>query len=101
MQGVSVDKLVEDLDDEAFDEAVGAKCLGAWYLHELTQDLPLDHFVVVSSLASQIGGRGVAYYCAANAYLDSLIRFRRNQGLPGMTFNMVRRPWWGGDADPV
>lgn len=67
------------------------KALGAWYLHDLSQKqgLDLEAFVCISSLASHIGGTGVAYYCAANAFLDTLVRYRRSQGLPGLSYNMA------------
>ena len=52
-------------------------------------DMGLEHFVCVSSIAALIGGPGMASYSSANAYLDALMRHRRQQGLPGTTFNMA------------
>jgi thioester reductase-like protein/short-subunit dehydrogenase/acyl carrier protein len=87
--GVSGDVKVCDFKDgEDFDKVANGKALGAWYLSKHSEDMALENFVVVSSIASLIGGMGNAAYSAANAYLDALIRYRRAKGLPGTTFNM-------------
>ena len=90
--GVSVDVLLPEMKPENYVEVADCKARGAWFLHENTLDMGLEHFVCVSSIAALIGGPGMASYSSANAYLDALMRFRRGQGLPGTTFNMVRRP---------
>jgi acyl carrier protein len=57
----------------------------------------LDFFVLFSSMASVIGGRGQANYTAGCAYLDSLAYYRRARGLPALVVN-----WgWVGDAGHV
>ncbi|WSE34588.1 SDR family NAD(P)-dependent oxidoreductase [Amycolatopsis rhabdoformis] len=55
---------------------------GAVVLHELTRDLNLSMFVLVSSVIGTVGGVGLGTYAAANAYLDGLAQYRRAQGLP-------------------
>jgi len=87
--GVSVDVLLPEMKPENYVEVADCKARGAWFLHENTLDMGLDHFVCVSSIAALIGGPGMASYSSANAYLDALMRFRRQQGLPGTTFNMA------------
>lgn len=59
------------------------KALGAWNLHQETHDLPLDHFVLFSSISASIGNRGQGNYAAANAMLEGLAAYRRSLGLPG------------------
>ncbi|MCY1057569.1 type I polyketide synthase [Nannocystis sp. SCPEA4] len=63
---------------------------GAWVLHTLTRDLPLDHFVGFSSAAATWGAALLGPYSAANRFLDLLAHHRRALGLPGLSVN------WGG-----
>ena len=78
---------------EDLEAVLAPKIAGAWNLHEQTRELPLDCFVMFSSIASIVGSHGQANYAAANAYLDALAHFRRRAGLPGLTVN------WGQIAD--
>lgn len=86
--GVSINYLVSEVTKSNFRQVAGCKALGAWYLHEHTLGMELDAFVVISSIASLVGGRGRAAYAAANGFLDALIRMRQPMGLPGTSFNM-------------
>src|SRR5262249_35837170 len=70
-----------------FRQAMRAKVDGAWVLHELTQQMPLDFFVLFSSLASLLPSPGLGNYAASNAFLDALAHYRRQRGLPGLTIN--------------
>jgi acyl transferase domain-containing protein/acyl carrier protein len=70
------------------------KVAGAWILHRLTAQQPLDHFVLFSSAASQWGALGMAHYAAANHALDSLAHHRRGLGLPALSVNWGL--WAGG-----
>ncbi|EKG19785.1 Beta-ketoacyl synthase [Macrophomina phaseolina MS6] len=64
------------------------KTYGTHNLHEATKNLDLDFFVCFSSGAAIVGSVGQANYSAANAYLDALMRHRREQGLAGTTMNV-------------
>ena len=58
------------------------KAMGAWNLHEETRGLPIDHFVLFSSISASIGNPGQASYAAANSILEGLAEYRRSIGLP-------------------
>jgi acyl carrier protein len=76
------DGLLRNMDAEQFQVPLAAKIQGAWHLHLLTQDLPLDFFILYSSATTYIGNPGQANYVAANVYLESLAAYRHSQGLP-------------------
>lgn len=77
------DALIQNLNFEKMERVLMPKVLGAFYLHKHTQSIPLDFFVVYSSISTLFGNPGQANYVAANAYLESLILQRRSQGLKG------------------
>jgi acyl transferase domain-containing protein/NADPH:quinone reductase-like Zn-dependent oxidoreductase/short-subunit dehydrogenase/ubiquinone/menaquinone biosynthesis C-methylase UbiE/acyl carrier protein len=81
------DAPIERLTEERMWKAMAPKIVGAWNLHALTLDLPLDFFVLFSSLASVTGNPGQANYVAGNAFLDALAYYRRARGLAALTIN--------------
>ena len=85
--GVLDDGVVEALTGERLGEGPGAEggMRLAWYLHELTEQLDLDAFVLFSSGAATFGTPGQGNYAAANAFLDALAGYRRARGLAGMS----------------
>ena len=87
------DAPIQSLNGERLAKVMAPKVEGAWNLHLLTRELPLDYFVLFSSMASQMGNPGQANYAAANAFLDSLAHYRRARELPALTVN------WGALAD--
>lgn len=85
--GVLDDGLLETLTWERFHKVLQPKAIGAWNLHRATEKLALDWFVCFSSIVSVLGAAGQSNYGAANAFMDNLMRYRRNQGLPGLSIN--------------
>ena len=76
------DALIGNLEPDRMSRVLVPKIKGAWNLHELTRDLPLDHFMLYSSVTTYIGNPGQANYVAANAWLEGLAVLRRANGLP-------------------
>ncbi len=69
------------------------KAQGAWVLHQITRDRPLDFFVLYSAAGLWLGAAGQGLYPAANARLDALAQARRRAGLPALS---VAWGAWGG-----
>ncbi|KAK0554919.1 hypothetical protein OC845_000560 [Tilletia horrida] len=69
--------------------SLGAKAIGATNLHRATEACAsnLDYFVCFSSVSVILGTNAQCNYSAANAYLDALMRHRREKGLAGSTMN--------------
>ncbi|MGW0940570.1 type I polyketide synthase [Streptomyces sp. NPDC002666] len=74
--------LTGTLTPERLDAVLRPKADGAWYLHELTRDLPLKQFVLFSSAGGLVLAAGQGNYAAANVFLDALALHRRAAGLP-------------------
>jgi acyl transferase domain-containing protein/acyl-CoA synthetase (AMP-forming)/AMP-acid ligase II/acyl carrier protein len=91
--GVIEDGTIQGQNPQRFSKVLAPKVRGAWNLHQLTEDIPLDFFVMFSSLASLLGSMGQANYSAANAFLDGLADYRHYRNLPALSIN------WGGWAE--
>jgi NAD(P)-dependent dehydrogenase (short-subunit alcohol dehydrogenase family)/acyl carrier protein len=91
--GVLDDGVLTQLTPERMERVLAPKVAGAWNLHRLTAERPLEFFVLFSSVASIIGSSGQASYAAANGFLDGLACYRRSSGLTALTIN------WGGWAE--
>lgn len=87
------DALITALNPDRLNTVLAPKVQGAWHLHELTKDLPLEHFILYSSVTTAIGNPAQANYVAANAALEGLARLRHRQGLPALAIG------WGPIAD--
>jgi acyl transferase domain-containing protein/acyl carrier protein len=89
--GIIDDRRLTEQRWEQFQGVLPAKLHGAWILHELTETTALDFFVLFSSAASIVGNFGQGNYAAANAFLDALAHYRRQQGLVATSINWG--PW--------
>ena len=92
---LDVDLLTSQTWDR-FRQVFSAKALGAWNLHRLTREMPLDFFLLFSSVASLLGDRGQGNYSSANAFLDELAHFRKARDLVATSVNWG--PWAAGMA---
>ncbi len=76
-----------------FETVMAPKVRAAWRLHQQSLALDLDFFIAFSSAGALIEEPGQGNYGAANAFLDSLMRYRHAQGSNSLTIN------WGPWAD--
>ncbi|HLJ16216.1 MAG TPA: type I polyketide synthase [Bryobacteraceae bacterium] len=72
---------------DRFETVLGPKMWGAWNLHRLTEEMPLDFFILFSSATSLLGNAGQTNHAAANAFLDALAHYRRARGLAAQSIN--------------
>jgi acyl transferase domain-containing protein/acyl carrier protein len=91
--GVLDDGMLRKQTRSRFQKVMAPKILGAWNLHEQTQQrqIPLDFFVCFSAAAALLGSLGQGNYAAANTFLDTLAHYRRTLGLPATSINWG--PW--------
>ena len=85
--GVLADSLLLGLNEENLCKVMSPKIQGAWNLHQLSQKLSLDFFLLFSSVSSLLGSPGQGNYAAANAYLDALAAYRHSLNLPALSIN--------------
>ena len=90
--GVPGSRRLKEIDESELASVLRPKLAGAWNLHELTADDPLDFFVCFSSASSILGADGQGHYAAANRCLDALAAWRRGRGRPALSVNWGR---WG------
>ena len=82
------DKSVLDLQAADIKKVLLPKACGALALHQATENAELDHFVMFSSIATVVGNKKQANYCAANGFMDALAHKRVAAGLPALSVNL-------------
>lgn len=85
--GVPGEGFFIDKTEEEFKRVIYPKALGAYYLHDLTISQPLDYFVLFSSTAAIIRFPGQSDYSGANAFLDGLAMWRRQNNKKATSIN--------------
>ena len=88
---LGVKKPLLEHTDEDIDTVFTAKVRGAWYLHELTQEMKLEFFIIYSSISSVFGSNRESIYSGANSFCDALIAQRHQQQLTGLAIQWG--PW--------
>lgn len=91
--GVSAVAAVQKMTVDELVSVLGSKVLGAWNLDRLSRGLPLDYFVMFSSISSVWGSAGQSHYAAANHFLDVLAHARKAAGCAATSINWG--PWAG------
>jgi len=89
--GILENGLLAQLDEARFRAVFHAKATGAWHLHEHSLTLPLDFFVLYSSIAAVTGSPGQGNYASANGFLEGLAMHRQCLGLPALAIGWG--PW--------
>jgi phthiocerol/phenolphthiocerol synthesis type-I polyketide synthase C len=87
------DAIIANLDADRFTRVFRSKVTGARNLDFVTRGLPLDYFVLFSSVTTLFGNPGQGNYVAANAYMEGLARRRRQLGLRALAIG------WGPITD--
>ncbi|KAI1398297.1 polyketide synthase [Hypoxylon fuscum] len=80
-EDLSFDKLTA----ERWRQGLAAKVLGTMNLHEATSSLPLDFFVMTTSVEPVFAPATQSAYTASNNFQDYFARYRRRLGLPAST----------------
>ncbi|MFV2127294.1 SDR family NAD(P)-dependent oxidoreductase [Micromonospora sp. LOL_013] len=80
-----------DADRAAFEQTLRGKFTGAWWLHLLLRDHPLDFFLMVSSVSAHWGADGYGGYAAANGGIDMIANHRVSAGLTATS--IAFGPW--------
>ena len=84
---VAHDEVVADISAESIHKVFAPKVQGALNLDKATREhnVPLDHFVLYSSISGLIGIVPQLVYAAANSVLDALAQARHATGLPALS----------------
>src|SRR5204862_3927929 len=77
--GVLHDSLLQNKTPEEVQAVLSPKVIGVEQLDEASAEIPLDFFVLCSSLSAVLGGVGLVDYATANAYLDAFAHARTAQ----------------------
>ncbi|KAH9898629.1 hypothetical protein F4778DRAFT_188751 [Xylariomycetidae sp. FL2044] len=93
--GVTDSGVLASMTAERCLTALVPKVYGAWLLHQATEAMDLDLFMMFSSISGVMGMQGLANYAAANSFLDGLAHMRRAQGLPATS---IAYGTWAGDG---
>ncbi|TVZ38715.1 HAD superfamily phosphatase (TIGR01681 family)/FkbH-like protein [Alteromonadaceae bacterium 2753L.S.0a.02] len=93
LAGLLEDGAFTNLTQQQFHSVLSPKVSGTWHLHQCTENIPLDFFVLYSSASSLLGAAGQANYAIANGFMDAFAQYRRNLGLAATAVNWG--PWAG------
>ncbi|MCR4443548.1 MAG: SDR family NAD(P)-dependent oxidoreductase, partial [Peptococcaceae bacterium] len=81
--GVIRDSFILQKTKEQLLEVLAPKVKGLVNLDEASKDVPLDFFILFSSLSGSLGNPGQADYAAANAFMDAYACYRSELAASG------------------
>ncbi len=76
--GIISDNFIIRKTEQEFAKVLGPKVTGLTNLDEATRDLPLDFFVIFSSVSGSLGSTGQADYSCASAFMDAYAAYRND-----------------------
>ncbi|RAL08735.1 fatty acid synthase S-acetyltransferase [Aspergillus homomorphus CBS 101889] len=82
------DQMYVNMSYEEWTTCLEPKVQGAWNLHHAVQNQNLDFFVVFSSISGTNGFAGQTNYSAANSFLASFTKYRRQLRLPSSVLDL-------------
>jgi len=85
--GLPGEGIIQLKKHENAEKILASKIQGTLILDSVLKDQKLDFFVLCSSIASILGGIGLADYSSANSFLDSFAGYRQAQGRPYIAIN--------------
>ncbi|HEX6159480.1 MAG TPA: SDR family NAD(P)-dependent oxidoreductase, partial [Thermoanaerobaculia bacterium] len=92
--GMIADNFILRKPAAEFAEVLAPKVEGTIHLDEATRDLPLDFFVLFSSVVGAMGNVGQSDYAAANAFMDQFAVWRNRQVTAGRRHGRTRSINW-------
>ncbi|MDN9009025.1 SDR family NAD(P)-dependent oxidoreductase [Brevibacillus laterosporus] len=95
--GIIQDNYILKKNTDEVLNVLSPKVAGTIYLDEATQDIPLDFFLLFSSMSGAIGNPGQADYAMGNAFMDCYAEYRNQLAhadqRKGLTYS-INWPLW-------
>ncbi|MBV7327799.1 SDR family NAD(P)-dependent oxidoreductase [Chloroflexi bacterium TSY] len=95
--GLIEDAFIINKSASSFERVIAPKVYGTINVDNVTQEQPLDFFMVLSSIAAMMPNQGQCDYAAANSFLDAFVAYRNrlwNEGRrPGVSIS-INWPLW-------
>ncbi|XP_033103366.1 LOW QUALITY PROTEIN: reducing polyketide synthase FUB1-like [Anneissia japonica] len=88
LAGYIIEEVFHSLTTSEIDNILSSKAGTAQHLHDLTNDMALDIFFMLSSVTTMCGNSSQSMYIAANNFLDALAMKRKNGGLPALSVQL-------------
>ncbi|KAF9893690.1 hypothetical protein FE257_009858 [Aspergillus nanangensis] len=84
------DSLFERTNHDDYTSIITPRVRGLWNLHNATlqNELHLDFFINLSSVAGVVGNRGQSIYAATSTFMSAFSRYRAEAGLPCCTIDL-------------
>lgn len=82
------DALFSNATWDQVQRVLAPKVMGTVNLHQATKKLPLDFFIMTSSIVGTVGTVTQGAYTAANAFQDAFAKFRLSQSLPATALSL-------------